>query len=137
MGKKIARDGRLLVLILMTAVMLPSLASDREGKEAVLEATGQGLQWDQDGLFLTGRPTESMRHEYPGKASPLLFAKIPVNRAGVELLQTIPGIGREFAQRIVTERQENGNYANPDELMRVSGIGVKRAAQFEKQLRFD
>ena len=137
MGDRIARDGRVLVLTLMAAAMLISLAPDRAGKETALGATGQALKWKQDGLVLTARLTELHHYDNPDIASPLLFQKIPVNQAGVELLQTVPGIGREFAQRIVAERHENGRFSNPDELMRVSGIGAKRAAQFEKLLRFD
>ena len=140
MRKKIARDGRILVMMLTGAFMLVFLALYNSSDPT---DTGEGttsaqiLFYHSNSLhFTTGAPG-MQEGEYPAHASPVLFEKIPVNQAGVELLQTIPGIGSAFALRIVADRQANGNYSGPADLMRVSGIGEKRSAQFEKHLRFD
>ncbi|MCG6931829.1 MAG: helix-hairpin-helix domain-containing protein [Desulfofustis sp.] len=63
--------------------------------------------------------------------------KIPVNSADSDLLQSIPGIGPQLAERIIAERKTSGPFASPDALRRVDGIGRKRVAQFQEHLRFD
>ena len=63
--------------------------------------------------------------------------KIPVNRANVELLATVPGIGPVLAKRIVDDRKSSGFYHQPADLARVRGIGPKRVEQFQSFLSFD
>lgn len=49
--------------------------------------------------------------------------KININTASVELLQSLPNIGKTLAQRIVDYRVENGVYSSVDELLNIEGIG--------------
>lgn len=53
------------------------------------------------------------------------FAGVNINTAGVEELQTLPGIGQSKAEAIVKHRQENGNFKSTEDLMQVKGIGAK------------
>ncbi len=62
---------------------------------------------------------------------------VPVNRADAELLTTVPGIGPALAERIVAERERSGFFDAAEDLIRVRGIGEKRAEQFQSYLRFD
>lgn len=48
---------------------------------------------------------------------------VDLNHARAGELETLPGIGPVLAARIVIDRAENGAYASPDDLVRVSGIG--------------
>lgn len=48
---------------------------------------------------------------------------VNINTATAEQLQTLPGIGQVRAQEIVAEREANGPFRIPEDLMRVSGIG--------------
>jgi len=53
---------------------------------------------------------------------------VDVNRASLEQLQTISGIGPKMAQAIVEERNRGGDFASMADLSdRVKGIGAKRA----------
>ena len=77
-----------------------------------------------------GEDTDSLREIFEFKA-------VPVNRAGEQLLITVPGIGPELARRIVEQRNRSGRFNAPDELTKVSGIGPRRVEQFKQHLSFD
>ncbi len=49
-----------------------------------------------------------------------------MNTASEEELEELPGVGEVLAAAIVRERTENGPFASPEDLMRVSGIGEKK-----------
>src|SRR5262249_29214238 len=51
--------------------------------------------------------------------------KIDVNRAGLEELQRLPGIGPALARRIVDKREQLGGFERIEQLRQVSGIGAK------------
>jgi competence protein ComEA len=50
-------------------------------------------------------------------------ALVNVNTSTVEELETLPGIGPTFAQRIVDYRIEHGAFASVEQLVEVKGIG--------------
>ncbi|MFT9848601.1 helix-hairpin-helix domain-containing protein [Aneurinibacillus sp. REN35] len=52
-------------------------------------------------------------------------AKVDLNTATVEQLQTIPGIGPRKAEAIVQYREEHGPFKTIDSLTGVAGIGAK------------
>lgn len=60
--------------------------------------------------------------------------KISINRATVDELQTITGIGPAMAQRIVRDRKTHGRFKKIDELMRVKGIGKKKFAKIRPHI---
>ncbi len=49
--------------------------------------------------------------------------KVDLNRAGVDELKTLPGIGEVLAQRIIAYRRQHGPFQSLDELMNISGVG--------------
>jgi competence protein ComEA len=60
----------------------------------------------------------------PAAGSPAKPA-INLNTATLEQLETLPGIGRKTAERIVEYRTKSGTFKRIEELMNVKGIGEK------------
>lgn len=56
-------------------------------------------------------------------------SKVNLNRASVDELQTLPGVGPVLAQRMVEWRKAHGRYRSVDDLQEVKGIGKKRMEQ--------
>jgi competence protein ComEA len=48
---------------------------------------------------------------------------LDLNRAGIEELQELPGIGPALAERILESRSRDGRFRVPEDLLRVRGIG--------------
>ena len=57
---------------------------------------------------------------------PVKQGSVPVNSADVALLDTMPGIGERYARTIIDEREANGPYFYPEDVMDAWGIGPKR-----------
>lgn len=53
-------------------------------------------------------------------------AKVDLNRATEAELDALPGVGPSTAAKIVADREANGPFGAPEDLMRVSGIGAKK-----------
>jgi competence protein ComEA len=51
--------------------------------------------------------------------------RLDINKAEVEELSQLPGIGEKKAQMIVQYVEENGKFKSVDELVNVKGIGPK------------
>ncbi len=51
---------------------------------------------------------------------------VDINRASESELVALPGVGPATAGKIVADREANGPFASPEDLMRVSGIGDKK-----------
>ncbi len=76
-------------------------------------------------------------------ANPLGAAKdkrdnaIDVNTADLKALSALPGIGQKLAESILKDREANGAYMKPADLLRVKGIGEKTLEKITPFLRFD
>jgi len=61
----------------------------------------------------------------PKAAAAAKPAAVDVNRASAADLQSVPGIGKSLAQRIIDFREKNGPFGKVDDLLKVQGIGEK------------
>lgn len=53
-------------------------------------------------------------------------AVVNLNTATASELETLPGVGPSTAAKIIADREANGLFTAPEDLMRVSGIGEKK-----------
>jgi len=58
-------------------------------------------------------------------AAPAAGTSIKLNTATVAQLETLPGVGKATAERILEYRQKNGGFKKTEDLMNVRGIGEK------------
>ncbi|MFI8459432.1 helix-hairpin-helix domain-containing protein [Kitasatospora sp. NPDC085464] len=68
----------------------------------------------------------------PGPAVPR--PPVSLNRATLEQLDTLPGVGPTLAQRILAYRASHGSFRSLDQLRQVSGIGVRTYAELRPLL---
>lgn len=126
------------------AVSAPGVYALPEGArvvDAVSAAGGLTAQADPDGINLAEPLTDGCKVTVPvqgeqvaPEASTVAVGtddaadggKVNVNTATVEELDALPGVGAVLASEIARERDENGPFASPEDLMRVSGIGEKK-----------
>jgi len=52
-------------------------------------------------------------------------AKLDLNKASVEELVQLKGIGQSYAERILEYRENNGPFMQAEDIMKIKGIGNK------------
>ncbi|MBR6028078.1 MAG: helix-hairpin-helix domain-containing protein [Clostridia bacterium] len=90
-------------------------------------------------LPLTGRTSPGLSLQGAGRpyeAAPLSLPSgtIAVNTADLYELTELPGVGETIAQAIIDEREANGPFRMPEDLLSVKGIGIKKLEGFRDWL---
>lgn len=70
----------------------------------------------------------------PWEAGGVSGGLVNINTAGMDELQTLSGVGEATARAIIEDREQNGPFAAPEDLMRVSGIGEKKFAKVRESI---
>jgi len=60
--------------------------------------------------------------------------KIDINSADLNMLITLPGIGRETALKIIDHRSKMGDFKETEELLSIKGIGIKKLEAIKKHI---
>jgi competence protein ComEA len=77
------------------------------------------------GSILIASPALAANPQQPAAASASTTPAINLNAATVDQLETLPGIGRKTAERIIEYRTKSGGFKRIEDLMNVKGIGEK------------
>jgi len=59
---------------------------------------------------------------------------LDLNRASVDQIARLPGVGPSLARRIVDERERVGRFDSPDSLRGVLGLGPKKLAALREHV---
>ena len=97
------------------ALLVFALAAGQSAPALPLRGTGSGRAWSVPELTLPS-------------------GTVSVNSAGLYELTELPGVGETLAQAILDEREANGPFRVPEDLLSVKGIGAKKLAQFRDWL---
>lgn len=112
------------------AVANPGLVSVPDGArvaDAIAEAGGATGAARLVGLNLAALVSDGEQIVVPvegdDSAVGVRDGKVAVNRASVEELQQLPGVGAVLAERIAQHREAFGSFATVEDLLDVTGIG--------------
>ncbi len=96
----------------------------------VLVVSFAGYKFVRDYYLTQSKPTTAWNVKYMDQYRPTLV--LNPNLAPADSLELIPGIGPEFARRIVLFRDNNGPFLSVDSLLNVPGIGPKTLLNIKK-----
>ena len=61
--------------------------------------------------------------------------KVNINKADIDELQELPGIGESTAQKIINYREENGKFKQIEDIMNVPGIGEAKFENIKENIK--
>ena len=103
----------------------------------LISETSPGFQYGAGVTYVryrSGRP--EITKPQPA-ISNIFFQPIPINRAGKEVLKTLPGIGPLLAERIIQRRMTAGPFHSKNELLQIAGIGPGKLARLKDHILID
>jgi len=94
---------------------------------------------DGDQVIVAAASSEvgSVSDDGPGPSSsgaPPPGGLVNINTAGLEELESLPGIGPSIAQRIIDYREANGPFSKTADIVNVSGIGPATFEQIKDRI---
>jgi competence protein ComEA len=147
---QISKEERVAVAILMIVIIITAginvLLKERtvpapENHEAILtEFERKSVQLEQRNREIAARyePGQEVESIMPDEQETVMLSdKIDINSAGASELETLPGIGSTYAQRIIEYRETNGEFASVEELTKVKGIGNKTLEKLKPFITID
>ncbi len=98
-------------------IIIPKQGEQEENKEYITSETGEGIIQENGQSQSTGN------------------TKININKAGLEELQQLQGIGEATAEKIIQYREEHGDFKQIEDLKNVSGIGDAKFDAIKDSIR--
>lgn len=89
----------------------------------------------QAGASTAAPPSLASSSPSSHRAGKKAVSAVDVNTAGLEELQSLPGVGASTAQKILDYRQTHGSFKSADELMGVKGLGPKKLEKMRAFVR--
>jgi competence protein ComEA len=88
-------------------------------------AMGTTIGADLSQLNLTTVLVDGVQYTIPTQSENNPSDKVNINQASLDVLMTLPGIGKVTAQRIIDFRVKEGPFMRIEDIQLVSGIGVQ------------
>ena len=98
-----------------------------DGMQVRVPVIGQPSPWVLDGYVV--RAGKTQEEVQSGDIQAAGSGKININTASAKDLETLPGIGPVYSQRIIDYREKNGGFKTVDDLMKVKGIGTAKMSE--------
>lgn len=116
---------RLMFVLALVAVFSISLAG--MAMAAAAEQAAKGAAGAAKGAATeSAKDTAKQTTQKASKSAWPSGKKVNINTAKADELATLPGVGTRTAAEIVTYREKNGLFKNPEDLKKVKGIGEKK-----------
>ncbi len=140
-GNKSKRDERFTIILIIGYIFLFLFFIQRIilDNTEILAQKQYDLQAELMPLYsiVNDRQGRAITYSMPAEFSPFFFEKMDINEAGKELLMTVKGIGPKLADNILQSRLEHGPFTKVEDLLKIKGVGSKRAKYFETLFVFD
>lgn len=130
---KISTDEQKALAFVALMLVLSALARGLAPGAAPVETDAEPV----DVAALAGQDS-ALAREQAERSRPLAAdERIDVNRADAAELERLPGVGPATARAIVAHRDSAGPLREPDELLRVRGIGPAKLAGMREHVRLE
>ena len=124
-------------VILLAAVLVMSgllLIKQKDAPATFTESAVSGAANSSSNVSEKAVANSSSATNGQAAASSNKSALININKASLEELDTLPGVGPATAQKIVDYRTQNGGFKSIEGIMDVSGIGEVKYAQLKDKI---
>lgn len=131
----------ILLLLGVISVLSSITGKDHQVFEPELSVPNKQLFWDGSDLVFANEAGQGAKYAKPGsipiELNSLFFQPFPLNKAKLEHLLTVPGIGPKLAQEILYTKKLLGKFEKPEDLLQVSGIGKHKLHLFINYFSFE
>lgn len=98
----------------------------------ILILVGSAVKFSKD-TFISNKIYSSEDKNISAPAA-VCSAVVDINKAGLDELMKLPGIGEKTANQIIEYRSRQGGFSSLDDLKQVKGIGDKKLAAIRKYI---
>ena len=92
---------------------------------------------DEALVYVPTKEEATSQEAYSNASNTKENKKVNLNKASLEELKQVKGLGAKRAQDIIDHRESNGNFKSVDDLKKVSGIGAKTIEKLKEYVTVD
>ena len=92
---------------------------------------------DESLVYVLSKEETDIQEASPNTTSSKESKKVNINKASLEELKQVKGLGAKRAQDIIDHRESKGTFKSVDELKKVSGIGAKTIEKLKEYVTVD